>query len=464
MALKRHCAAELRPKRVHIHTLGCPKNVVDSETFAGALRGAGFEYVIQPHRADVWIINTCGFLDDAKLESIEMMLEAVRWRGAKANRQVLAMGCLTQRDGDEVRAEIPELDGVFGIGQWSQMLELLGANPLTLDSDSRTATHHSGQAGPGSAYLRISDGCSHACAFCAIPQMRGLYRSERMEDLVQDARILAREGVKELILIGQETTSYGVDIYRERKIVELCQRLSDIDGIHWLRLLYAHPPSTPPHLLEELGRVPKLAPYIDFPIEHAADRMLKLMNRRTTAKRMRETIAAFRSVLPESCVRTTVLVGFPGETDEDFDALYEFMEEVRFERAGVFTYSPQDGTAGAELPDRVEEGIALERLDRLMTLQRRVCHEKHRELVGRRLDVIVERKARGAAWGRSAWDAPDIDGRVRLLAECEPGEIIAGTVTKASAYQLDVEPIHLLKSNARAETCGKLSLPVLSQP
>ncbi len=462
--MKRHCAAASRPKRVHIHTLGCPKNVVDSETFAGVLRGAGFEYVNQPHRADVLVVNTCGFLDDAKVESIEMMLEAVRWKSGKDTRQVFAMGCLTQRDGDDVAAEIPELDGVFGIGEWSRMLEALGSSPLISDRRDAAATQYSGTAGPGSAYLRISDGCSHACAFCAIPQMRGLYRSERMEDLVRDARILALEGVRELILIGQETTSYGVDLYRKRMIVELCRRLADIEGIHWIRLLYAHPPSTPPQLMEELARVPKLAPYIDFPIEHASDRMLKLMNRRTTAARMRASIAAFRAVLPQACVRTTVLVGFPGETDADFDALYRFMEDVRFERAGVFTYSPQDGTAGAELPERVEEGIALERLDRLMTLQRRICGERHRTLLNQPIDVIVERYSRGIAWGRSAWDAPDIDGRVRLLSECTPGQIVSAIVTKSSAYQLDAEPVSSHHAHARGESCGKLLLPVLSPP
>jgi len=461
--MKRHCGGKLRPKRVHIHTLGCPKNVVDSETFAGILRGAGYEYVSQPHRADVLVINTCGFIDDAKVESIEMMLEGIRWKEQKSERQVFAMGCLTQRDGQEVRDEIPELDGVFGIGEWGNMLAEMGGNPLTIEAEEHAATQFAGKAGPGSAYLRISDGCSHACAFCAIPQMRGLYRSERMEDLVRDARILAQEGVKELILIGQETTSYGVDLYRERKLVELCERLSDVEGIHWLRLMYAHPPSTPPHLMEQLARVPKFAPYVDFPIEHASDNVLKLMNRRTSAARMKETIAAFRSARPDACIRTTALVGFPGETDEDFAKLYRFMEDVRFERAGVFVYSPQEGTAGAVLPNRVEEGIALERLDRLMTLQRRICNEKHRSLVGSSMEVIIDRTARGVSWGRSAWDAPDIDGRVRIAGECEPGAMVTVRINKSSAYQLDAEPISMRLHNARGEVCGKRLLPVLSQ-
>lgn len=462
--MKRHCGGNLRPKRVHIHTLGCPKNVVDSETFAGILHSAGYEYVSQPHRADVLVINTCGFLDDAKIESIEMMLEGVRWKGKQDDRRLYAMGCLTQRDGVEVRDEIPELDGVFGIGEWSNMLTAMGANPLTVEMDGQPATQFAGAAGPGSAYLRISDGCSHACAFCAIPQMRGLYRSERMEDLVRDARILAQRGVRELILVGQETTSYGVDLYRERKIVELCQRLSEIEGIHWLRLLYAHPPSTPPYLMEQLARVPKLAPYIDFPIEHASDRMLKRMNRRTSAARMKKAIAAFRGVRPDACVRTTVLVGFPGEMEDDFDELYHFMEEVRFERAGVFVYSPQEGTAGATLSDRVEEGIALDRLDRLMTLQRRICIEKHRRLLGSSIEVIIDRTARGVSWGRSAWDAPDIDGRVRVSGDHAPGTIVTVTVRKSSAYQLDAEPDSAVSFHARGEICGSFSLPVLSQP
>ena len=204
------------------------------------------------------------------------------------------MGCLTQRDGDEIRSEIPELDGVFGIGEWSAMIEVLGKNPLSVINDSAVDMNATGNAGPGSTYLRISDGCSHVCAFCSIPQMRGLYRSEPMDRLLEQAKVLASRGVKELILIGQECTSYGVDLYRKRSIVELCNRLSDIEGIHWIRILYAHPPSCPPDLMKELACVPKLAPYIDFPIEHASNRILKRMNRKTTAEKMRKAIDAFR--------------------------------------------------------------------------------------------------------------------------------------------------------------------------
>jgi ribosomal protein S12 methylthiotransferase len=292
--------------------------------------------------------------------------------------------------------------------------------------------------------------------------MRGLYRSEDMDALLREAKLLARTGVKEIMLIGQETTSYGVDLYRERKIVELCNRISDLDGIEWIRLLYAHPPSTPPKLLSELARVPKLAAYIDFPIEHASDHVLKLMNRRTTAARMKETIDAFRAELPGACVRTTVLVGFPGETDDDFAALQQFMADVRFERAGVFTYSPQESTRGAELPDRVEEGIALDRLDRLMKLQRQICLDKHKAMVGREIRVIVERTARGVSWGRSEWDAPDIDGRVRIEGVHTPGQMMTAFVRGASAYQLDVQPAD--SSTTRGERCGNFALPVLSQP
>ncbi len=459
---KKHCASILRPQRVAFHTLGCAKNTVDSDSLAAVLRSAGFETVSQPHRADVLIINTCGFLDDAKVESVEVLLEAVRWKLAKPGRRAFAMGCLTQRDGGEVRDNIPELDGVFGIGQWTQMLEAMGANPLTVETENTRLTSFTGSAGPGSAYLRISDGCSHACAFCSIPQMRGLYRSEPMERLLSEAEILVESGVKEIILIGQETTSYGVDLYRGRRIVELCHKLSLLKGLHWIRILYAHPPSTPPKLLEELARVPKLAPYIDFPIEHASNRMLKRMNRRTTAARMKEAIEAFRAALPDACVRTTVLVGFPGETSEDFDALYRFMEDVRFERAGVFVYSPQEGTTGATLPDPVEEGIALDRLDQIMRLQRQICMERHQALIGRHMEVLVERVSNGYSWGRSAWDAPEIDGRVRIKHPVTPGRIVTVTITKAQAYQLDGAVTRVDRENAQRDLCGSYVLPVLS--
>jgi ribosomal protein S12 methylthiotransferase len=447
---------------VAFQTLGCAKNTVDSDALASVLRTAGFECIPQPHRADVLVVNTCGFIDDAKVESVEVLLNAIRWKAAKSGRRVYAMGCLTQRDGAEISDNIPELDGVFGIGEWSRMLEAMGTNPVAIDTDHSSIMSYSGSAAPGAAYLRIADGCSHACAFCSIPQMRGLYRSAPMDDLLREAETLVRGGVQELLLIGQETTSYGVDLYRERKIVDLCRQLSDMDGLHWIRLLYAHPPSTPPYLLEQLAQIPKLAPYIDFPIEHASDRMLKRMNRRTTAAKMKEAIQAFRAVLPVSCVRSTILVGFPGETDEDFDQLYRFMDEVRFERAGVFVYSPQDGTAGAALDDRVEEGIALDRLDQLMKLQRKICLEKHQSLIGTMVDVLIERTARGVSWGRGPWDAPDIDGRIRVEGTLPVGRIARVVVDKIQAYQLDCLPIDELRDKEKSDSCGFDSLPVLS--
>jgi len=292
--------------------------------------------------------------------------------------------------------------------------------------------------------------------------MRGLYRSEPMEELLREAKILVESGVKEIILIGQETTSYGVDLYRERRLVELCWQLSELKGLHWIRILYAHPPSTPPTLLEELARVPKLAPYIDFPIEHASDRMLKLMNRRTSAARMKEAIAAFRAALPDACVRTTILVGFPGETTKDFETLYRFMEDVRFERAGVFAYSPQEGTKGISLPDPVEGGVALDRLDQIMQLQKQICTEKHQAWIGRRVEVLVERNNRVQSWGRSAWDAPDIDGRVRVTGALTPGEIATVTINRAQAYQLDGSPLRGDREDVQRELCGRFGLPVLS--
>ncbi|MCB9366095.1 MAG: 30S ribosomal protein S12 methylthiotransferase RimO [Calditrichaeota bacterium] len=451
----------MRPPRVLIHTLGCAKNSVDSDTLSGLLKQNGFELVTRESRADVIVVNTCGFIDDAKVESIQVMLEAVRWKQAANKRRVFAMGCLTQRDGAEIQQELPELDGIFGIGEWSAMLSALGANPLSV-SGSDKCTMFSGKAGPGSAYLRISDGCSHACAFCAIPQMRGLYRSEPLEKLVAEAKLLARTGVKELLIIGQETTSYGVDTYRKRMLVELCQQLADIEGIEWLRILYAHPPSAPPHFLSELARVPKLVPYLDFPIEHASANMLKRMNRKTSAAKMKDSILAFRDGREDVCVRTTVLVGFPGETDQDFDELYRFMEDVRFERAGVFTYSPQSGTRGAELSDPVEEGVALDRLDRLMKLQKQLCLERHKSQIGSTMRVLIDRNARDASWGRSTWDAPDIDARVRVRGTLTPGLLHDVTISGAAAYQLDAVPIYD-DSIKRGESCGNFALPVLSR-
>jgi ribosomal protein S12 methylthiotransferase len=423
--------------RLAIHTLGCAKNLVDSEKLAGMVCAAGAEFVQQPGRADVLVVNTCGFVDDAKEESVHVLLEAIRWKRRKPGRRVVVMGCLSQRDGAEIAREMPELDGVFGIGDWVPMMDALRLNPLGNGRISCVAP--AGRrllSSPGSAYLRISDGCSMACSFCAIAQMRGYLRSEPMGRLVEEAKALADAGVRELILIGQETTSYGMDLYGRRMLIELLWRLSEVVGIRWLRLLYMHPPSTTPKFLEELARVPKLCPYLDFPIEHASARVLKAMNRGTTAARMKDAIAAFRQARPDACVRTSVMVGFPGEDDAAFEELYRFMKEVQFERAGAFIYSPQEGTPAARLPARVEQGVALERLDRIMRLQRRICRQKHARLVGRTLEVLVERVRKGQSWGRTVWDAPEIDGVVRVVGSATVGDILPVKITGASAYQL----------------------------
>jgi ribosomal protein S12 methylthiotransferase len=426
-----------QPIRVTIHSLGCAKNLVDSEKLAGIVCAAGGKFVSQPNQADVLIVNTCGFIDDAKEESVHILLEALRWKTQKTGRRVFAMGCLSQRDGAEIAREMPELDGIFGIGDWVPMMNSLKLNPLgngtipcALPAGRRILSS------PGSAYLRISDGCSMKCSFCSIAQMRGYLRSEPMEELVKEARGLADSGIRELILIGQETTSYGMDLYGRRALIELLERLGEIEGIRWLRLLYMHPPSSTPKFLEELARIPKLCPYLDFPIEHASNRVLKAMNRGTTASRMKEAIEAFREARPDACVRTSVMVGFPGETEAEFEELYRFMEEVQFERAGVFIFSPQEGTPAATLPHRVEEGIALERLDRIMKLQRRICRQKHASLVGQTREVLIERERNGRSWGRTAWDAPEIDAEVRIEGIASVGEIVPVKITRASAYKL----------------------------
>ncbi|MFH1009997.1 MAG: 30S ribosomal protein S12 methylthiotransferase RimO [bacterium] len=426
-----------RPLRIAIHSLGCAKNLVDSERLAGIVCGAGAQFVPQPGRADVLIVNTCGFVDDAKEESVHVLLEALRWKEQKTGRRVLAMGCLSQRDEAEITREMPELDGVFGVVDWVPMMKALKLSPL--GNGSISCSLPAGRrllSSPGSAYLRISDGCSMGCSFCAIAQMRGFLRSEPMERLESEARALADAGVRELILIGQETTSYGVDLYGRRLLIELLRKLGEIPGIHWLRLLYLHPPSATPKFLQELAGVPKLCGYLDFPIEHASEKILKRMNRRASAAQMKEAIAAFRQARPDACVRTSVMVGFPGETEAEFEELYSFMEEVRFERAGTFIYSPQEGTPAAAFPERVEEGIALDRLEQIMKLQRRICREKHARLVGRTLTVLVEKNRGGRSSGRTAWDAPEVDCDVRIDGNAPPGEMVPIRISGASAYRL----------------------------
>ena len=424
-----------RKTKVAITTLGCAKNFVDSQSLAREIRSAGAEFVSQPGRADVLVVNTCGFTGDAREESVNTLLEAIQWKEHKPGRRVMAMGCFTQRDGDEIAEEIPELDGVFGIGEWTTMLDALELNPLKRNGSFASLSSPL-SAGPGYAYLRISDGCSMGCSFCSIPQMRGYLHSEPMEKLIAEAKTLAEAGARELILIGQEITSYGADIYGQRMLPELLWRLSEILNIQWLRLLYFHPPSTTPKFLEEIMRVPKVCSYLDFPIEHASNKILKAMNRRTSRERMRETIDAFRTMRADACVRTSVMVGFPSESPEVFDELYRFMEDVQFERAGAFVYSPEPGTPAAELPNSIEQGIALDRLDKIMKLQRRICRRKHERFIGRTVDVLVERTRGARSWGRTKWDAPEIDAEVRIDSSAALGQIVPIKIRSASAYEL----------------------------
>jgi ribosomal protein S12 methylthiotransferase len=398
-------------KKIHITTLGCSKNTVDSEWLAGYLETNHYEIVNEPQDAQVIILNTCGFINDAKEESIQAIFEALELKKEDPAKKVFVSGCLSARYRGELEEEIPDVDAIFGTEEYEKILDALGRGHSAADNLHRTRklstpTHI--------AYLKISEGCDHHCSFCAIPQIRGAHRSRKKEQLLEEARLLAEQGVQELILISQDTTSYGKDIYGRQEIVSLVRELSEIEGIRWIRVLYWYPADFPLEFLDLINENEKVLPYIDLPLQHISDSVLRLMrrgDRRDSIVRLLETI---RRRVPEIVIRTTFIVGHPGETEEDFEALYNFVKEMEFDRLGTFLYSDEEGTHSFELSDKVDPEIAAERQNRLMTLQREISFKKNYALIGKREEALVDDYDEDNDFyiARSYRDAPEIDNEI----------------------------------------------------
>ncbi|MBO5830629.1 MAG: 30S ribosomal protein S12 methylthiotransferase RimO [Alistipes sp.] len=394
-------------KKINIITLGCSKNTVDSEHLAAQLAAMDYKVVFDSDRtdADVVVINTCGFIGDAKQESIDTILRAAQLKDQGKIEELFVVGCLSQRYADELRPELPEVDDFFGVNDWAGIVERLGAKYREENETKRelsTPSHY--------AYLKISEGCNWMCGYCAIPLIRGRHKSVPMEKLVAEAEALVEKGVREIMVIAQDTTYYGVDIYGERKIAELLERLCRIEKLEWIRLHYAYPTDFPDQLIEVMAREPKICRYLDIPFQHISDNQLTAMKRRHTKAEALELIAKLRRSIPDIALRTTLLVGYPGESEADFEELMEFVKTTKFDRLGVFPYSEEEGTYSAtRLTDDVDDDVKQERVDRIMRLQERVSLENNAKRIGQIMRVIIDRKEGDFYIGRSEYDSPEVD-------------------------------------------------------
>ncbi len=390
-------------KKIHVLTLGCPKNLVDSEILISRLKD-NFKIVEKPEKAEIMIINTCGFIESAKQESIDKIFEAISLKEKGKVKSVYVMGCLSERYRNELEKEIPEVDKFFGVEQFSEILNELKVDykyELLGEREILTTGHF--------AYLKISEGCDNPCSFCAIPLIRGKHISRPMEEIIKEAEKLAWKGVKELIIIAQDTTYYGLDIYGERKLAELLLRLSQIDGVEWIRLMYTFPARFPEEVIDVIAENPKLCKYVDIPIQHISDKILKSMRRGITKRKTIELLEKIREKIPDVAIRTSLIVGYPGETEKEFEELLDFVNEFKFERLGVFTYSQEEGTPAFELGDPIPNEEKERRMSLLMAAQHDIIVEKNEKMVGKKLKVLIDRKEKNYYVGRTQWDAPEID-------------------------------------------------------
>ena len=428
-------------ERLQVVTLGCSKNTVDTEHLLSQL---GHAYEIVPEgreeAVDVLLINTCGFIGDAKEESIQAVLEAAERKKKGLAGRLLVFGCLSQRYASELPGLIPEVDGWFGARDLDPLVRALGVEPDPSRRHERVLT---GSA-PGYAFLKISEGCDRRCSYCAIPFIRGAHRSVPMEELVEEARFLAERGVRELVVIAQDTTYYGLDLYHRRALAELLHRLSEVDGIEWIRIHYSYPADFPEDVLEEMASNPKICPYLDIPLQHVSDRMLDMMHRHVDGAWTRALIRRMRERVPGVVLRTTMIVGHPGETESDFDELLDFIREARFERLGAFTYSEEEGTYDAlHFKDDVPQEVKQARLDALMSLQKEISLDFNRSRVGTVERVLVDSWVDGILVCRSRYESPDVDGEilVRYPDGSPVGGFIDVRIIGADEYDLIAEMV-----------------------
>lgn len=438
----------MKNKKILFISLGCDKNLVDSEVMLGILADRGFEMTDTEDDADIIIINTCCFINDAKEESVNTILEMAEYKKNGPCRALIVTGCLAQRYKQEIVDEIPEVDAVIGTSKYDEIFDaveqaLKGSHFLDVDDLERLPSVPGKRiltTGGHYAHLKIAEGCDKHCTYCIIPKIRGNYRSVPMEQLLSEAASLAGQGVKELILVAQETTLYGMDLYGKKSLHILLQELAKIKGIRWIRILYCYPEEIYPELIETIKTEKKVCHYLDMPIQHASDAILKCMGRRTTKEQLKETVALLRKEIPDIVLRTTLIAGFPGETQEQHEELMEFVDEMEFERLGVFAYSPEENTPAALMPDQIPEEIKEDRRDAILELQQEIAFDKAADMVGRTLYAMIEGKVADepAYVARTYADSPDIDGYVFVNTGemLMSGDFVKVKITGSAEYDL----------------------------
>lgn len=428
----------IRPKKINVVTLGCSKNIYDSEVLSGQLK-ANSKEVVHEGQGEVVVINTCGFIANAKQESIDTILHFVDQKKQGTVEKVYVTGCLSERYKEDLEKEIPDVDRYFGTRNLPELLKTLGADykhELVGERLNSTPKHF--------AYLKISEGCDRPCSFCAIPLMRGSHRSTPIEDLVTEAEALAAKGVKELILIAQDLTFYGLDLYKERALARLLKALVKVDGIEWIRLHYAFPTGFPEDVLEVIANEPKVCNYIDIPLQHIADPVLKSMRRGTTKAKTDELLRKFRASVPGMAIRTTLIVGYPGETEEDFEVLKNWVKETRFERLGCFTYSHEENTHAYQLEDDVPEEVKEQRAAEIMEIQGQISWELNQRYVGGVYRCLVDRVEDGFFVARTEFDSPEVDNEVLVDAKkhyLRVGDFVNLKIVEAADFDLYAEPV-----------------------
>ncbi len=428
----------LKKNRINVVTLGCSKNVYDSEVLMGQLRASNKD-VVHEEEGNIVVINTCGFINNAKEESINTILEYIQKKEEGEVDKVFVTGCLSERYKPDLQREIPNVDEYFGTTELPALLKALGADYKHELIGERITTTPKNYA-----YFKIAEGCDRPCSFCAIPIMRGKHRSTPMENLVAEAEKLAAKGVKELILIAQDLTYYGLDLYKKRNLAELLQKLAKVEGIEWIRLHYAFPTGFPMDVLEVMRTEPKICNYIDIPLQHISDSILKSMRRGTTQAKTTKLLEEFRKAVPEMAIRTTLIVGYPGETQEDFELLKQWVKEMRFERLGCFTYSHEENTHAYHLEDDVPEDVKMERANEIMAIQSQISWELNQAKIGKEFKVVIDRKEGGYFVGRTEYDSPDVDNEVLINAEegyLRTGEFYTVKITAAEDFDLYAEVV-----------------------
>jgi ribosomal protein S12 methylthiotransferase len=430
--------------KVLLISLGCDKNLVDSEVMLGLLNKAGHQLTNDETEADVVVVNTCAFISDAKEESINTIIEMGELKKTGKLKKLIVAGCLSQRYKDEIMKELPEIDVIIGATNYDKIVEAIGTDEESIVDDinytPRPIAERIVTTNASMAYFKIAEGCNKLCTYCIIPHIRGRYRSVPMDSLIASAEKLASDGIKELVLVAQETTLYGVDLYGEKKLPELLIKLSEIEGIEWIRLLYCYPEEITDELIEVMATNPKICHYVDIPIQHSENAILKRMGRRTSREDIVELVGRLRTAMPDIAIRTTLISGFPGETQELHDGLVDFVDECEFDRLGVFTYSPEEGTPAAEYEDQVDGELAAKWRDEIMELQQEISYEKNQQMIGSTQKVLIEGYLvdDDVYVGRTYRDAPGVDGIVFVSA---PYELISGSfvdvkITEANEYDL----------------------------